>query len=51
LISLRLVNKNDLIKILGRGKIEASVKVSAHKFTSTAKEAIEKAGGEAISLE
>tara|TARA_B110000008_G_scaffold59325_1_gene58793 strand:- start:574 stop:1029 length:456 start_codon:yes stop_codon:yes gene_type:complete len=51
LISLRLVNKNDLIKILGRGKIDAPVKVSAHRFTSTAKQAIEKAGGEAISLE
>lgn len=51
LISLRLAGKNDLVKILGRGKIEASLKVSAHKFTSTAKIAIEKSGGEAISLE
>ena len=51
LISLRLAGKNDLVKILGRGKIEASIKVSAHKFTSTAKTAIEKAGGEVISLE
>ena len=51
LISIRLAGKNDLVKILGRGKIEASLKVSAHKFTSTAKIAIEKSGGEAISLE
>ena len=51
LISLRLAGKNDLVKILGRGKIEASLKISAHKFTSTAKIAIEKSGGEAISLE
>jgi large subunit ribosomal protein L15 len=51
LISLRLAGKNDLVKILGRGKIQASLKVSAHKFTSTAKIAIEKAGGEAISIE
>jgi|TARA_B110000438_G_C15810272_1_gene649296 large subunit ribosomal protein L15 len=51
LISLRLAGKKDLVKILGRGKIQASLKVSAHKFTSTAKNAIEKAGGEAISLE
>ncbi len=51
IIALRLAGKNDLVKILGRGKIEASLKVSAHKFTSTAKIAIEKSGGEAISLE
>jgi len=51
LISLRLAGKNDLVKILGRGKIKNSIKVSAHKFTSTAKIAIEKAGGEVISLE
>jgi len=51
LISLRLAGKNDLVKILGRGKIQTSLKVSAHKFTSTAKIAIEKAGGEAISIE
>ena len=51
LISLRLAGKNDLVTILGRGKIQASLKVSAHKFTSTAKIAIEKAGGEAISIE
>jgi|TARA_B100000768_G_scaffold144282_1_gene136753 large subunit ribosomal protein L15 len=51
MISLRLVRKNDLVKILGRGKIETSLKVSAHKFTSSAKVAIEKSGGELIILE
>ena len=48
LIELRLAHKNDLIKILGRGKIESAIKVTAHKFSATAKAAIEAAGGEAI---
>ncbi|GGW23747.1 50S ribosomal protein L15 [Arenibacter certesii] len=50
LIENRLVGKNDLVKILGGGELKASLKVSAHKFTATAKAAIEAAGGEAISL-
>ena len=45
-----LVGKNDLVKILGNGELKASLKVSVHKFTATAKAAIEAAGGEAISL-
>ena len=45
-----LVQKNDLVKILGRGKIDVPVKVSAHKFSASAKEAIENAGGEVISI-
>ena len=50
LIENRLVGKNDLVKILGGGELKASLKISAHKFTATAKAAIEAAGGEAISL-
>lgn len=46
LIENRLVGKNDLVKILGRGDLSASIKVEAHKFSETAKKAIEKAGGE-----
>jgi len=34
-----------LVKILGRGEIKAGVEVHAHKFSETAKSAIEKAGG------
>lgn len=45
-----LVRKSDEVKILGRGELKAKLKVSAHKFTASAKEAIEKAGGEAITL-
>lgn len=40
-----LAHKNDLVKILGRGELKAKLNVTAHKFTATAKEAIEKAGG------
>ncbi|MGB5370564.1 MAG: 50S ribosomal protein L15 [Flavobacteriaceae bacterium] len=50
LIENGLAHKNDLVKILGNGELKASLKVSVHKFTATAKAAIEAAGGEAISL-
>ncbi|MFV0541665.1 MAG: 50S ribosomal protein L15 [Aestuariibaculum sp.] len=50
LFTNRLVHKNDLVKILGRGELKAKLKVSAHKFTASAKAAIEAAGGEAVTL-
>jgi|TARA_A200000113_G_scaffold198962_1_gene191351 large subunit ribosomal protein L15 len=50
LVELRLAGKNELVKILGRGKIEAPLKVSAHKFSASAKAAIEAAGGEAVTI-
>ena len=50
IVELRLATKNELVKILGRGKLTSSLKVTAHKFTATAKAAIEAAGGEAIEL-
>jgi len=50
LVTLGLAHKNDLVKILGRGELKATLKISAHKFTATAKQAIEAAGGEAITL-
>ncbi|SMC63780.1 50S ribosomal protein L15 [Cellulophaga tyrosinoxydans] len=50
LVENRLAGKSDLVKILGGGELKASLKISAHKFTATAKAAIEAAGGEAISL-
>ena len=46
LIENRLVGKNDLVKILGRGDLSSPIKVEAHKFSETAKKAIKKAGGE-----
>jgi len=50
LIANRKATKNDLVKILGRGDLKAKLKVTAHKFTATAKAAIEAAGGEAVTL-
>ena len=50
IVELRLGRKHELIKILGRGELKAKLKVSAHKFTATAKAAIEDAGGEAVTL-
>ncbi|NLN25228.1 MAG: 50S ribosomal protein L15 [Bacteroidetes bacterium] len=50
LYNLGLVRKNELVKILGRGEIKSKLKVSAHKFTASAKEAIEAVGGEVITL-
>ena len=47
LIALGLCGKNELVKILGRGELKAKLTVSAHKFTATAKAAIEAAGGTA----
>ena len=50
MVKLRLVRKNELVKILGRGKLKAKLKISAHKFSDSAKNAIESIGGEAIKL-
>ncbi|MCR9182638.1 MAG: 50S ribosomal protein L15 [Flavobacteriaceae bacterium] len=50
MVSLRLATKNESVKILGRGELKAKLKVSAHKFTATAKNAIEAAGGEVVIL-
>ena len=41
-----LISKNDLVKVLGNGEIKSSLTVEAHGFSKSAKEAIEKAGGE-----
>ena len=50
LVELGLAHKNDLVKILGRGTLEGAIKISAHKFSASAKAAIEAAGGEAITV-
>lgn len=43
--------KNDLIKVLNRGEVTSALEVSAHAFSATAKEAIEKAGGKVTIIE
>ena len=42
--------KHDLV-ILGTGDITKALKISAHRFTKTAKDKIEKAGGAATIIE
>ena len=50
MVKLRLVRKNELVKMLGRGDLKGKIKISAHKFTASAKSAIEAAGGEAVNI-
>src|SRR5690606_4138038 len=50
LVENGLAGKNELVKILGRGELKAKLKISVHKFTASAKEAIEAAGGEVVTL-
>ena len=45
-----IVGKNDLVKILGGGELKAKISIEAHKFTASAKKAIEDLGGEAKTL-
>jgi len=45
LIQRNMLGKSELVKILGRGTLTASLEVHADAFSSSAKEAIEKAGG------
>lgn len=40
-----LIGKGDIVKILGRGELKAKLSVSAHKFSKSAQQAIENAGG------
>jgi large subunit ribosomal protein L15 len=50
LVENGLAGKNELVKILGRGELKAKLKISVHKFTASAREAIEAAGGEVVTL-
>ena len=42
--------KHDLV-VLGTGELQKSLNISAHRFTKTAKDKIEKAGGSATKIE
>ena len=46
-----LVQKQDLVKILGRGELTVKIDITANAFSRSAKEAIEKAGGTATIIE
>ena len=50
LVASGLAHKNDLVKVLGRGELKAKLNITAHKFTASAKAAIEAAGGTAVTL-
>ena len=43
-------SRYDILKILGDGELTKSLKVSAHRFSQSAREKIEQAGGEVITL-
>ncbi len=42
--------ESERVKILGRGTVSSAMKVHAHKFSQSAQEKIEKAGGKAVSI-
>lgn len=42
---LGIIKKNDLVKILANGELKHAVELTAHAFSATAKEQVEKAGG------
>ncbi|MCT4665776.1 MAG: 50S ribosomal protein L15 [Flavobacteriales bacterium] len=50
LIHAGLIKHNDLVKILGNGEFTTKVNITAHKFSKTAQEAIEKNGGTVTTL-
>ncbi|MFO7923371.1 MAG: 50S ribosomal protein L15 [Bacteroidales bacterium] len=50
LVSAGFASGNDLIKILGNGKLNTKLEVKAHAFSGSAQEAIEKSGGTAVKI-
>jgi large subunit ribosomal protein L15 len=50
LVSAGYASRNDLIKILGDGTLDAKLEVTAHAFSKTAQEAIEKSGGTVVKI-
>ena len=49
--SAGLVNgKNPLVKVLGNGELTSAITVQAHKFSKSAQEKIERAGGKVVVL-
>ncbi len=40
-----VTKKNSLVKVLGQGDLSKAITVHAHKFSKSAQEKIEKAGG------
>lgn len=45
LVDLRMIKRDDRVKILGKGELSRKLTVSAHAFSASAKSAIEAAEG------
>ena len=50
LVAKGLVRKNELVKVLGDGSLSVALRVSAHKFSASAKDKIAAAGGTVTEL-
>jgi len=50
LVSNGVVGKNDMVKILGGGELKTKLNITVHKFTATAKSAVEALDGTAVTL-
>jgi large subunit ribosomal protein L15 len=50
LVAKGAVRDGELVKVLGTGEIAVKVAVIAHKFSATAKDKIEAAGGTATTV-
>lgn len=50
LVAAGVVHKDALVKVLGTGELTSKVKLTVHAASKSAKEAIEKAGGELVIL-
>jgi len=46
-----IIHSIERVKILGDGKIDHALKISAHAFSKSAREKIQKAGGKAVIIE
>jgi large subunit ribosomal protein L15 len=47
---LGLIQKGELVKVLGDGQVEKPLQITAHRFSQSAKEALQQAGGKAYFL-
>ena len=50
LVAAGAVRKNSLVKVLGTGDVSVALQITAHKFSSTARDKIAAAGGSATEL-
>ncbi|HKJ30517.1 MAG TPA: 50S ribosomal protein L15 [Balneolales bacterium] len=51
LVNAGMVDKNSLVKILGKGDLKQSLTITAHAFSKTAEEKISQAGGKVNKIE